>query len=339
MEGGDDPAAPRRRSRRRSTTCSGRTWPSPTGARTSPRAALRRDDARPRAGPARRRHAARPGAGARAPRRSRRGRRPRARGVRPLASAGRRARRQERVLAQLPVVRARAAAGSRARPATGSAALGAACILARACKLALACISPYPLPSLPMLAKRVERAARRATGGSSSRSGTASACSSSATATSSSSRAATRSRSTATSPSSRSRSRRSCPTRCVLDGEIVIAHGGALDFEALQLRLHPAASRVKMLAERDAGLDRLLGPAVRSATASLRRDAVPRAARASSSRCSRTRTPPIHLTPATTDRARRGRLVPALRGRRARRRDGQAGARARTSRTSASCSR
>jgi len=38
------------------------------------------------------------------------------------------------------------------------------------------------------------------------------------------------------------------PERCVVDGEIVIAQGGALDFEALQLRLHPAASRVKMLA-------------------------------------------------------------------------------------------
>ncbi len=39
------------------------------------------------------------------------------------------------------------------------------------------------------------------------------------------------------------------PTRCVLDGEVVIAGEGGLDFEALQLRLHPAASRVKMLAE------------------------------------------------------------------------------------------
>src|SRR5215467_11931587 len=37
------------------------------------------------------------------------------------------------------------------------------------------------------------------------------------------------------------------PGRYVLDGEIVIAKGGALDFDALQLRLHPAASRVKML--------------------------------------------------------------------------------------------
>src|SRR5437764_7877688 len=34
------------------------------------------------------------------------------------------------------------------------------------------------------------------------------------------------------------------PARCVLDGEIVIAKHGTLDFEALQLRLHPAASRV-----------------------------------------------------------------------------------------------
>jgi ATP-dependent DNA ligase len=39
------------------------------------------------------------------------------------------------------------------------------------------------------------------------------------------------------------------PNQCVLDGEIVIASGGALDFEALQLRIHPAASRVKLLSQ------------------------------------------------------------------------------------------
>jgi ATP-dependent DNA ligase len=39
------------------------------------------------------------------------------------------------------------------------------------------------------------------------------------------------------------------PERCVLDGELVIARDGALDFEALQMRIHPAASRVKKLAE------------------------------------------------------------------------------------------
>lgn len=39
------------------------------------------------------------------------------------------------------------------------------------------------------------------------------------------------------------------PKRCVLDGEIVIASNGGLDFEALQLRIHPAASRVKLLSQ------------------------------------------------------------------------------------------
>ena len=39
------------------------------------------------------------------------------------------------------------------------------------------------------------------------------------------------------------------PARCVLDGEIVIASDGGLDFEALQLRIHPAASRVKLLSQ------------------------------------------------------------------------------------------
>jgi len=39
------------------------------------------------------------------------------------------------------------------------------------------------------------------------------------------------------------------PERCVLDGEIVIAAANGLDFEMLQLRIHPAASRVKLLAE------------------------------------------------------------------------------------------
>jgi ATP-dependent DNA ligase len=42
---------------------------------------------------------------------------------------------------------------------------------------------------------------------------------------------------------------RSLPARCVLDGEIVIAIDDRLDFDALLLRIHPAASRVAMLAE------------------------------------------------------------------------------------------
>ncbi|MFN7131503.1 MAG: ATP-dependent DNA ligase [Myxococcales bacterium] len=38
------------------------------------------------------------------------------------------------------------------------------------------------------------------------------------------------------------------PPRCVVDGEIVITAGAKLDFEALLLRIHPAASRVTKLA-------------------------------------------------------------------------------------------
>ena len=39
------------------------------------------------------------------------------------------------------------------------------------------------------------------------------------------------------------------PKRCALDGEIVIVNDGSLDFDLLQLRLHPAASRVKKLSQ------------------------------------------------------------------------------------------
>ena len=42
--------------------------------------------------------------------------------------------------------------------------------------------------------------------------------------------------------------RASFPERCVVDGEVVISKDGELQFEALLLRIHPAASRVKMLA-------------------------------------------------------------------------------------------
>ncbi|QGQ19860.1 ATP-dependent DNA ligase [Cellulomonas sp. JZ18] len=38
------------------------------------------------------------------------------------------------------------------------------------------------------------------------------------------------------------------PERCVVDGEIVVVTGDRLDFDALQQRIHPAASRVKLLA-------------------------------------------------------------------------------------------
>ena len=68
------------------------------------------------------------------------------------------------------------------------------------------------------------------------------------------------------------------PDRCVLDGEIVIVGDNGLDFDALQLRLHPAASRVKMLAAADSRVDRVLRPARtgrrRSPRGSVRRAAI-----------------------------------------------------------------
>jgi ATP-dependent DNA ligase len=95
----------------------------------------------------------------------------------------------------------------------------------------------------------------------------------------------------------------SLPERCVLDGEVVIAGDGGLQFEALLLRIHPAESRVRMLAdqspasfiawdllaqgdedlrttpqgERRARLEQVLGGPLDAA---------------------------VHLTPATTDRAK-----------------------------------
>ncbi len=42
----------------------------------------------------------------------------------------------------------------------------------------------------------------------------------------------------------------SLPDRCVVDGEIIVAMGGRLEFERLLERIHPADSRVQMLAEK-----------------------------------------------------------------------------------------
>jgi ATP-dependent DNA ligase len=42
--------------------------------------------------------------------------------------------------------------------------------------------------------------------------------------------------------------RAALPARCVVDGEIVVVTGDGLDFDTLQNRLHPAASRVRKLA-------------------------------------------------------------------------------------------
>ena len=93
--------------------------------------------------------------------------------------------------------------------------------------------------------------------------------------------------------------RASLPDRCVVDGEIVIATDHGLDFDLLSLRIHPAASRVAMLAEQHpasfVGFDLLADgdDDLRALPFSERRARLERAfAKAS---------PPVLLTPATHD--------------------------------------
>ena len=95
--------------------------------------------------------------------------------------------------------------------------------------------------------------------------------------------------------------RASLPERCVLDGEVVIARDGALDFEALLLRIHPAESRVRLLAAQSPAsyvawdLLALGDEDLRQVPQGERRGRLEIALREA--------TPPVHLTPATTDRA------------------------------------
>ncbi|HTJ44604.1 MAG TPA: ATP-dependent DNA ligase, partial [Kofleriaceae bacterium] len=94
--------------------------------------------------------------------------------------------------------------------------------------------------------------------------------------------------------------RENLPPRCVLDGEIVIASRASLDFEALLLRIHPAKSRVAMLAKETpasyVAFDLLaLDEDLRARPQAERRERL-EAALASAR-------PPVHLTPATRDRA------------------------------------
>jgi ATP-dependent DNA ligase len=95
--------------------------------------------------------------------------------------------------------------------------------------------------------------------------------------------------------------RASLPERCVVDGEVVIARDSELDFEALLLRIHPAASRVKMLAAETpasfVGWDLLaLGDDDLRATPQGERRARLEDVLAGVD-------PPVRLTPATRDRA------------------------------------
>ena len=90
------------------------------------------------------------------------------------------------------------------------------------------------------------------------------------------------------------------PRQCVLDGEIVIVRGDSLHFDALQLRLHPAASRVKKLAEETpasfVAFDLLCNANrdLRTVAFEQRRDELEKLLASVKA--------PIHLTPATLDR-------------------------------------
>ena len=93
---------------------------------------------------------------------------------------------------------------------------------------------------------------------------------------------------------------RQLPDGCVIDGEIVIVTGHGLDFDALQMRLHPAASRVaKLSKEMPAAFVAfdLLAVDWRDL-----RDAPQRDRRARLEHALADASPPIHVTPMTDDR-------------------------------------
>jgi ATP-dependent DNA ligase len=91
------------------------------------------------------------------------------------------------------------------------------------------------------------------------------------------------------------------PERCALDGEIVIARNGALDFDALQLRLHPAASRVKLLSEQTPASVVFFDVLCKD-SADLRAEPFHKRRETLISML-RSAAPPLHVTPATEDRS------------------------------------
>jgi ATP-dependent DNA ligase len=91
------------------------------------------------------------------------------------------------------------------------------------------------------------------------------------------------------------------PQRCVVDGELVVVTGTGLDFDSLQLRLHPADSRVRKLAgelpSSFVAFDLLaLGDESLVEQSFADRRAALESALAAVE-------PPVHLTPVTTDRS------------------------------------
>jgi ATP-dependent DNA ligase len=108
-------------------------------------------------------------------------------------------------------------------------------------------------------------------------------------------------------------SMRAClPSRCVLDGELIVVLGDRLDFEALQERIHPAKSRIDRLARETpasyVAFD-LLATGEESyleQPLALRRAALEAALHGA--------TPPVHLTPTTTDTAEAARWFEQFEG-------------------------
>lgn len=95
--------------------------------------------------------------------------------------------------------------------------------------------------------------------------------------------------------------RSALPGRCVLDGEIVIVKNNELDFDALQLRLHPAASRVNLLSHQTPA-SFVFFDLLCNGDRDLRGEAFQSRRRELESLISLA-PPPLHLTPATDDRS------------------------------------
>jgi ATP-dependent DNA ligase len=95
--------------------------------------------------------------------------------------------------------------------------------------------------------------------------------------------------------------RSALPARCVLDGEIVIVKDNGLDFDALQLRLHPAASRVRFLSQQTPS-SVVFFDLLCQGERDLRGEPFETRRRELESLLS-SAPPPIHLTPATSDRS------------------------------------
>jgi ATP-dependent DNA ligase len=91
------------------------------------------------------------------------------------------------------------------------------------------------------------------------------------------------------------------PKRCVLDGEVVLARDGSLDFDALQLRIHPAESRVKMLSE-TMPTSIVFFDLLAEGNRDLRNVSFRERRRKMESMLAKAKAP-IHLTPATSDLA------------------------------------